>query len=137
MKANTSQPRRSFRHSLALLTCAALVLGAAVADARGLVVGRAGRGFVAVHPGYHHYPYHGYGYGYRGYGYGWGYNNLNVTVNVPTSNPDSPYPPGTLMTLPAGSAPVVVFGKTYFFVNGTYYSPQKIAGRVVFVPANP
>jgi hypothetical protein len=81
--------------------------------------------------------YRGYGYGYGaglGYGYGYGYNPVIVTT--PTTYTPPP-PPAPRTTLPAGAAPVVVFGQTYYFADGTYYRAQTSGGTTVYVVANP
>jgi hypothetical protein len=112
----------------ALLVGAALLLIASRAQARGAVVARGGGGgFVAV------------GGSYRaGYGYGYGYPV--VVSNTPSATApsfSSSLPSGYVAVLPAGAAPVVVFGKTYYFANGNYYAPLFYGGTTVYAPANP
>jgi hypothetical protein len=113
----------------ALIAVAALLLGASDAHARGAVaVGGGGRGFVAVRGGY--------GYS-SGYGYGYGYPVTTTVTAAPAASQGSSLPSGYVTTLPSGAAPVVVFGKTYYFANGNYYSPIFYAGSTVYAPANP
>ena len=74
------------------------------------------------------YRYAGNRYGYW-YGYGTGVGGGGASsATVPT---------GYIAALPAGAAPVIVFGKTYYFANGTYYSPEFYGGTTVYVVANP
>jgi hypothetical protein len=78
----------------------------------------------------------GFGYGYGvGVGYAYGYDNNYY--NTPETITPSYTLSGTLSQLPAGAAPVVIFGKTYYFANGNYYLPQTVSGKNVFVVANP
>lgn len=128
--------QRFQKSSLCCLPCllvgAALFLNASHAQARGAVVaGGDGRGFVAAGVGYRA----GYNSGY-GYGYGYpaaGSNSTSSTANSASTS----LPAGYVVSLPAGAAPVVVFGKTYYFANGNYYSPLFYAGTTVYAPANP
>jgi hypothetical protein len=117
----------NFSRNRTLLIAATLLLSVTGAMAREMVAARggavAGRGFVAA----------------RGYGYGYGYGYpVSTTVNVAAPAPAAPsLPSGYIATLPPGAAPVVVFGKTYYFANGNYYSPVFYAGSTGYMPANP
>jgi hypothetical protein len=82
----------------------------------------------------------GFGYGYGiGVGYNEAYDNsyLYGTTTTTTTPTPSYTKSGTLTKLPADAAPVVVFGKTYYFSGGVYYLPQTSGGRTVYVVANP
>ncbi|MEO8352954.1 MAG: hypothetical protein ABI680_14570, partial [Chthoniobacteraceae bacterium] len=82
--------------------------------------------------------YRGYGYGAYGYGYNYNYGVTNTTnANNGTSGSNSSLPSGSLNSLPAGAAPVVIFGKTYYFANGNYYAPKIYAGRTIYVVSDP
>ncbi len=76
---------------------------------------------------------------YAGYGYGWGYPVTTAPVNPPTVNPSRGnfLPAGCITQLPADAAPVVVFGKTYYFSSGNYYQQIVFNGLTVYQPANP
>ena len=89
------------------------------------------RDFAGVRAGYHA----GYGFGY-GDIYGYPVASSAVVV-APVGSHGPSLPPGAVVTLPAGAAPVVVFGKKYYFANGNYYSPVFYGGSVVYVPENP
>lgn len=115
---------------LILLVAVALLGGAQLAEAfpyaRAAMAARTVRANV----------YRGYGYGYGvGLGYAYGYDNNYY--NTPETVTPSYTLSGTLSQLPAGAAPVVIFGKTYYFANGNYYLPQTVNGKNVFVIANP
>lgn len=114
-----------------LLLTALLLLGSAhLAVAIGFAAGGA-----AFRAG----AYRGYGYGYGvglGYGYGYGYNPLIITT--PAATPAPAKPAAKLRTaLPAGAVPIVIFGQTYYFADGTYYRAQTSGGSTVYVVADP
>jgi len=80
----------------------------------------------------------------------WGYNRANYDNNfgywyapTPTqaavagAGTVSSLPSGYLDRLPDGAVPIVIFGKRYYFANGTDYSPVFYGGRTVYVVANP
>lgn len=92
--------------------------------------GGRGRGLAGAAIGYR------YANNQNGYWYGYGYG---PTVGSTGSNASSRAAASTnyLTTLPAGAAPVVVFGKTYYFADGNYYSPEFRGGATVYVVANP
>lgn len=114
------------RH-LVLLAGSVLCFAQSAAEARGLALA-AGRGYRAG-------VYRGFGYGAFPYGY-YG-DTTSIQSSGSSSAPSSSLPSGALRTLPSGAAPVVVFGKTYYFANGNYYSPKMYGGSTIYVVANP
>lgn len=122
MKSSCKSARSILSASLlAALAAAPLFLLAPNASARGIEITRRS-------------PYAGYGYGY-----GWGYPVTTAPVNPPTVNPPRGnfLPAGCITQLPADAAPVVVFGKTYYFSDGNYYQQIVFNGQTVYQPANP
>jgi hypothetical protein len=78
----------------------------------------------------------------------WGYNNANAYGYwygpTPAQRPAnssgraaSTLPPGYLAKLPDGAVSTVIFGKQYYWANGTDYSAVMYGGRTVYVVANP
>jgi hypothetical protein len=74
----------------------------------------------------------GWGLGYSGYGY-----SSAVSTGSTGGHNYSSLPSGYVSKLPSDAAPVVVFGKTYYYSSGNYYSPVFYGGCTYYAPANP
>jgi hypothetical protein len=117
-----SSQRFSAIYHPALILGVALLLGDSIANARDFVPRRAAVAVAA-----------GYGYGYASYAY----SSANFSGAGSTGHIVSSLPSGYVATLPSDAAPVVVFGKTYYFSGGNYYSPVFYGGCTYYAPANP
>jgi hypothetical protein len=69
--------------------------------------------------------------------FGWWYAPTPTQTAVAGAGTVSSLPSGYLDRLPDGAVPIVIFGKRYYFANGTDYSPVFYGGRTVYVVANP
>ena len=130
MKSNLSSITKSSLVSpAAYLIGGVLLLTSSFAGARDFAHPAAAAGFVGYRAGVRSDYNSGYGYGYTA--------PATAAPTATGSNAATALPPGYVTTLPSDTAPVLVFGKTYYFSSGNYYSPICYAGRTGYMPANP